>query len=37
VASKTNNFSDRRTSEVRIALWPEAADLSSHSREQILD
>jgi len=37
VASKNNNFSDRRTSEVRIALWPEAADLSSHSREQLLD
>lgn len=37
VASNNNNFSDQPTSQVRLAPWPQAADLRSHSRESLLD
>jgi hypothetical protein len=37
VASRNNNFSDRPVSRVRFALLPEAADLSQHSREEVMD
>jgi len=37
VASKNNIFSGRPASRVRMALWPEPADLSQHSREELLD
>ncbi len=37
VASNNNNFSSRATSRMRVALRPEPADLSNHSRELLLD
>jgi hypothetical protein len=37
VASRNNNFSDQPASRVRVALEPEAADLSGHSREELMD
>jgi len=37
VASNNNNFGSRATSHMRVALWPEPADLTNHSREQLLD
>jgi hypothetical protein len=37
VASDNNNFSDVGESAMRVALWPEAIDLSHHSREEVMD
>lgn len=37
VASRNNNFSDEQVSKARVALEPEAADLSQHSREELMD
>jgi hypothetical protein len=37
VASDNNNFSDLGESAMRLALWPEAIDLSHHSREEVMD
>jgi hypothetical protein len=37
VASRNNNFSDAAGSGVRMALWPQMADLSQHSREDVMD
>jgi len=37
VASDNNNFADAGESAMRLALQPELMDLSSHSREEIMD
>jgi hypothetical protein len=37
VASDNNNFSDTGESAMRFRLWPELMDLSSHSREELMD